>query len=151
MYRQGLKQVRKIKVLGYPFAPPNNRGTALTPNWLKDEQWFKSLTCSSTKSAIEFENIKMMIPQDDIVAHDCQFDYETQSEELSSSEDEVNIMHNYRAAMLQNARSLRQQTHQALKDGYYPIVIGGDKTQAIGSVSGMKMHKPSTKLIWINS
>lgn len=60
-------------------------------------------------------------------------------------------MHNYRAAVIKNARSLKQQTNQALKDGYYPIVIGGDKTQIIGSVSGMKMNNPNTKLIWINS
>jgi hypothetical protein len=60
-------------------------------------------------------------------------------------------MLNYKAAMIENAHSLRQQTHQALQDGYYPIVIGGDKTQAIGSVSGMKKLNPNAKLIMIDS
>lgn len=81
MYRQGLKQVRKIKVLGYPFAPANNKGTAMTPKWLRNEQWFNQLSCSSTNASIEFENIKMVVPQDEILINECQVDYESQSEE----------------------------------------------------------------------
>jgi len=38
-----------------------------------------------------------------------------------------------------------------LKDGYYPIVVGGDQSQAIGSVSGMKSFMPDAKLISIDS
>ena len=92
--------MRKIKVLGYPFAPSNNKGTAMTPKWLKNEQWFKSLTCSSTKAPIEFENIKMIVPQDEILIHETQSDLESQSEDFSSSEDEATSMLNYQAAMI---------------------------------------------------
>lgn len=42
----------------------------------------------------------MIIPQDEINIQDCQLEDETQSEEFSSSEDEVNILQNYRAAMI---------------------------------------------------
>ena len=72
----------------------------MTPKWLKNEHWFKSLACSSTKASIEFENIKMIVPQDEILIPDNSFDYESQSEEFSSSEDENNMIHNYNAAMI---------------------------------------------------
>ena len=38
-----------------------------------------------------------------------------------------------------------------MKDGFYPIVIGGDKTQCHGSISAMKEHEPNTKLLWVDS
>ena len=60
------------------------------------------------------------------------------------------MMQNYKTAMIYNAHSLKQQTHQALEDGYFPIVIGGDKTQAIGSISGAKKHMSSAKLIYVD-
>lgn len=50
-----------------------------------------------------------------------------------------------------SAMNLRNQTLRALKDGYYPIVLGGDQSQAIGSISGMKSFMPEAKLIWIDS
>ena len=61
------------------------------------------------------------------------------------------MIQNYKAAMIYNAHYLKKQTHQALEDGYFPIVLGGDKTQSIGSVSGMKKHSPNSKLILIDS
>ena len=71
--RQGLKQMRKIKVLGHPFAGSAKQGSALTPQWLKNEQWFKNLKCSSTNMAIEYEEIKVSksaIPHDEVLIHD---------------------------------------------------------------------------------
>ena len=57
MYRQGLKQTRKIKVLGNSFSGSHHQGTMMTSAWLQNEQWFKNLSYSSTKMPIEFEPI----------------------------------------------------------------------------------------------
>ena len=38
-----------------------------------------------------------------------------------------------------------------MKDGFYPIVVGGDHSQAIGSISGMKDFSPDGKVIWIDA
>ena len=37
-----MKQMRKIKVLGYPFAGGQPRGgVELTPGWILKQEWFK--------------------------------------------------------------------------------------------------------------
>lgn len=38
-----------------------------------------------------------------------------------------------------------------MKDGFYPIVLGGDHSQAIGSIAGMKKMYPDGKLIWVDA
>jgi arginase len=38
-----------------------------------------------------------------------------------------------------------------LKEGFYPIVLGGDHSQAIGSISGMKKFQPNTKILWMDA
>jgi arginase len=50
-----------------------------------------------------------------------------------------------------SSEQLKRQVHQALKDGYYPIVLGGDHSQAIGSIAGMKRMFPNGKVIWIDA
>jgi arginase len=50
-----------------------------------------------------------------------------------------------------SSEQLKRQTYQALNEGYYPIVLGGDHSQAIGSVAGMKRMYPNGKLIWIDA
>jgi arginase len=47
--------------------------------------------------------------------------------------------------------NLRNQTTKALKEGYFPIVLGGDHSQAIGSIAGMKRFMPDTKIIWVDA
>lgn len=47
--------------------------------------------------------------------------------------------------------SLRAQTYNALKQGYYPIVLGGDHSQAIGSIAGLKSMYPEAKLLWVDA
>lgn len=55
------------------------------------------------------------------------------------------------AHVMKSSEQLKRQTYQALKDGYYPIVLGGDHSQAIGSISGMKKAHPNGKIIWIDA
>lgn len=40
---------------------------------------------------------------------------------------------------------------QALRDGYYPIILGGDNCQTVGSAKALKMFSPNTKTLWIDS
>ena len=46
---------------------------------------------------------------------------------------------------------LKRHTFQAFKDGYFPIVIGGDNTQMLGAMMGMKKFRPTTKAIIMDS
>lgn len=68
----------------------------------------------------------------------------------ASSEDETieakNILN-----VMSSSISLRNQTFKALREGYYPIVLGGDHSQAIGSIAGMKRFMPEAKIIWIDA
>jgi len=50
-----------------------------------------------------------------------------------------------------SSEQLKLQTYKALKDGYYVIVLGGDHSQAIGSIGGMKRMFPNGKIIWIDA
>lgn len=53
------QQLRKIKVLGYPFAGGQPRGgVELTPGWLKSQAWFQNMQ-SSNASPVVYEEIKV--------------------------------------------------------------------------------------------
>jgi len=55
------RSIRKIKVLGYPFAGGQGKsGVELTPSWLQNQAWFKNLANnSSSKMPIEYEEIQV--------------------------------------------------------------------------------------------
>jgi len=46
---------------------------------------------------------------------------------------------------------LKRATQKALRDGYFPVVLGGDHSMAIGSVAGLRSVHPSTKIIWMDA
>ena len=50
-----------------------------------------------------------------------------------------------------SSEELKLRVYQTLREGYYPIVLGGDHSQAIGSISGMKKAFPKTKVLWIDA
>ena len=96
-----MKTQRKIKVLGFPFAMNKlAMGTAHTPHWLANQRWFRKL------KNVEHETVNVT-PLD----HEKQTDKEM-----------------YRT-IVDNNDQLRKHTYQAFKDGYFPLVVGGDKTQ----------------------
>ena len=76
---------------------------------------------------------------------------ESYSEDMSASDDESSIKRSNLTTVLHQAQSIKRQTLQAMKDGFYPIVIGGDKTQCLDTISAMKEHEPNTKLLWVDS
>jgi arginase family enzyme len=53
--------------------------------------------------------------------------------------------------IVDNNLQLRKHTYQAFKDGYFPIVVGGDNTQILGSILGMKKFRPSAKAVILDS
>ena len=54
------RSIRKIKVLGYPFAGGQGKsGVELTPSFLQNQNWFKNLASGSSKVPIEYEEIKV--------------------------------------------------------------------------------------------
>lgn len=138
--------MKKVKVLGYPFAGGQGRsGVELTPGWLNNQAWFKSMAASSSNVPVEYEEINVSSPKcnkyhvDKQIASGNPF---TQ-EEL---EDAKNIQN-----VIASSTQLRNQTYKALKEGFYPIVLGGDHSQAIGSVAGMKKMYPDGKLLWVDA
>ena len=81
-------------------------------------------------------------------------DYLTQSSseaENTSNSDEEQVEAKNVLNVISSSMNLRNQTTKALKDGYFPIVLGGDHSQAIGSIAGMKRFMPDTKIIWVDA
>lgn len=116
-----LKQMKKIKVLGYPFAGGQGRnGVQLTPSWLQNQAWFKDMANKSSSVPIEYEEINVSSPECNmwhVNKHLKEGKIFTQQE----LDDAKNIKH-----VMNSSVRLRNQTYKALKDGYYPIVLGGD-------------------------
>lgn len=134
-----MRQVRKIKVLGYPFAGGQPRaGVELTPGWLRSQQWFKALA-SSRQIPVEYEEVKVSSP----LCNKNQKDVHINEHGHVEAKNIDNVM--------ASSQQLKLQTYKALKDGFYPIVLGGDHSQAIGSIAGMKRMFPNGKIIWIDA
>lgn len=54
-----MQKIKKIKVLGYPFAGGQGKsGVEMTPSWLQNQDWFKNMSRKSN-SMIEYEEIKV--------------------------------------------------------------------------------------------
>ena len=103
----------------------------------------------SSKSLVEYEELQGSISHSNTYANEDIFNSSSSDGEEMTSDDEAKNFNN--VVVLESAHHLRQQTFQALKDGFYPIVLGGDQSQAIGSIAGMKSYMPDTKIIMIDS
>ena len=138
----GLRPIRKIKVLGYPFAGGQGQcGVELTPAYLQQQEWFKAMQ-SRSDMHVEYEEIKVTSPASNLLSSDDEND-------LSGSEDMEDAKNNKNVQM--SSLMLSQATSRAIRDGYFPLVVGGDHSQAIGSIHGMKQHYPDAKLLWIDA
>lgn len=42
-------------------------------------------------------------------------------------------------------------TAKSLRSGQYPIVFGGDHSQGIGSINGLKSVFPDARLLWVDA
>ena len=45
---------------------------------------------------------------------------------------------------------VRAHTYKALKEGFFPIVIGGDSSLMLGTVQAMRRHQDNTKLLMLD-
>ena len=127
------RHIRKIKVLGYPHAKVQSKqGVELTPRWLQSQVWFQNMT-SGSKSLVEYEEISVANSYACSNVHEDIFNSSSSDGEEVVSDDEAKNA----ASLMENADILRQQTLSAIKNGFYPIVLGGDQSQAIGSISGI--------------
>jgi len=130
-----LRKMKKVKILGYPFAGGQGKsGVELTPSWLQDQVWFKNLSQKSN-GMIQYEEIQVSNSGNNLKIAETKKDHDPRN------------LHN----VMKSSMALRNQTYQALKDGYYPIVLGGDHSQAIGSIAGLKKMYPDAKLLWMDA
>lgn len=53
--------------------------------------------------------------------------------------------------VLNSSLRLEKSTERALRHNLFPVVFGGDHSQAIGSVSGLKKVYPDSRLLWIDA
>lgn len=53
----------------------------------------------------------------------------------------------------QTCHSIANEVHQAIIDRYFPVIISGDHSCAAGTIAGIKMAKPNSRLgvIWIDA
>lgn len=133
------RQLRKIKVIGYPFAGGQPRaGVDQTPAWLLNQPWFKEML-SSKKVDVEFEAVKVSngVANSQVEDDFCHVETEVEAKNIG------NVMY--------SSAALKAQTNKAIRDGFFPIVLGGDHSQAIGSVAGMKMARPDTRILWMDA
>jgi arginase len=91
---------------------------------------------------VEFE----MVPVSNSDANTLTDDEQSQS----SSSDGATQARNVRNVM-ESSRNLKMATARALRDGYFPVVLGGDHSMGIGSVAGCKSVHPDSKIIWMDA
>ena len=125
-----IQGARRVKVLGYPFAGGQPQsGVEKTPAWLQNQHWFKQMS-NESKGMIEYEEVKVT--------------------DMTSNHEKIGYPKNLRNVM-RSSVELQRQTYNALSQGYFPIVLGGDHSQAIGSVAGMKQMYPGAKILWVDA
>ena len=133
------QNIRKVKVLGYPFAGGQPRGgVELTPGWLRSQSWFKTLT-STSNAHVVYEEINVSSPH-------CNSKHPDNKKFTGDILEAKNIDN-----VMASSEALRNQTYNAIKDGFFPVVLGGDHSQAIGSVAGMKKMFPEGKILWVDA
>lgn len=69
---------------------------------------------------------------------------------VREKEDFNNINLKYKNTILTTCENLAKSVNQAIRDGYRPIVIGGDHSIAIGSIAGVSKEK-EIGVIWIDA
>lgn len=52
---------------------------------------------------------------------------------------------------LHNSLQVRKHTYNALKDGFFPVVLGGDNSLSLGTILAMKKYAPNTQTLWLDS
>ena len=118
-------------MIGFPFAGGQPReGVNKTPHWLVTQDWYKELE----KNHITSQVLKVT-------------DENANSVTNSGT---IRNCKNYKNVVESNI-ILRDATEQALRAKTFPIVVGGDHSQGIGSQWGLKRVYPNAKIVWIDA
>eukprot|EP00347_Sterkiella_histriomuscorum_P019066 403343088 len=124
---------RHIHVLGYPFAGGQGRaGPELSPAWLFTQQWIQN------RKGVSLEMIDVSNPNNNNVDDKC-------------------ILHGHRLGqknwnnVLYSCQKLEEATDRTLRRDHFPIVFGGDHSQGIGSINGLKNVFPETRILWVDA
>lgn len=126
----------KVHVIGYPFAGGQGlQGPELSPGWLFRQEWLQNLEVTQGVSVemVAVSNPKCNTSSDKDIVQGHQPGRKNWNNVINSS------------------MRLERSTERALRHGLFPLVFGGDHSQAIGSVTGLKKVHPDAKVMWIDA
>lgn len=122
------QQPRRVKVIGFPFAGGQAKGgVELTPEWLKAQAWFSEMKAADGKP-VEYEEVQ--------VTNSCSNLLSPENENVYNDKGELLIKN--ASNVFKSTEQLEKLTTDALMEGYFPVVLGGDHSQALGSVGAFK-------------
>ncbi len=124
---------RPVHILGFPFGGGQQRpGPELAPVWLLEQQWLKEMK-GVTSEMVKVTNGKCNQAQDkDIVE--------------GHRKGERNWKNVY-----ESCEYLEKATEKSLRQKQFPVVFGGDHSQGIGSINGMKAVWPTARILWVDA
>ena len=102
------------------------------------------LNLGANRSGIEFSSDALYSKYPDTFDEMEIIDIEKQRENFN----EWNLK--YKNTILNTCEKIAASVYQAVKDGYRPIVIGGDHSISLGSISGVSLEK-EIGVIWIDA
>ena len=124
---------RPVHIIGFPFAGGQQRpGPEEAPKWLLSQQWLKDMK-GVTSEMVQVTNEKCNQAKDkDIVQ--------------GQRPGERNWKNVY-----ESCERLEKATEKSLRARQYPVVFGGDHSQGIGSIYGMKAVWPTARILWLDA
>lgn len=125
-----------VHIIGFPFAGGQGvRGVENTPIWLIQSGWFKDMKA-------EGKVTMQMLDIDD-----------RQSNKDAEVDHDYGFMVKNRQNVFRNAQILKAATEDSLNnpDHAFTIVLGGDHSQAIGSITGFKSVYKDGRVIWVDA
>ena len=126
----------KVHVIGYPFAGgQGQQGPELSPGWLFRQDWLQDL---EVNKGVSVEMVAVSNPK-------C------------NTANDKDIVQGHRTGtknwdnVINSSMRLERSTERALRHGLFPLVFGGDHSQAIGSIRGMKKVHPEARILWVDA
>ncbi|TNV77192.1 hypothetical protein FGO68_gene7854 [Halteria grandinella] len=127
---------RPVHIIGFPFAGGQQRpGPEEAPKWLFEQEWLHQMEKKGgvSKEMIQVTNQKCNQAQDKDILE-------------GHRKGERNWNNVY-----ESCDRLEKATAKSLLAKQYPVVFGGDHSQGIGSIMGMKQVWPQTRILWVDA
>jgi arginase len=133
---EGNTPQNKVHVIGYPFAGGQGlSGPELSPGWLFRQDWLQDL---EVNKGVSVEMVAVSNPK-------C------------NTSNDKDIVQGHKPGsknwdnVINSSMRLERSTERALRHGLFPLVFGGDHSQAIGSIQGMKKVHPDARILWVDA